>query len=197
MALLDPSVARAKFEAEVAAYRRIESELLPRGWWMLEAEFPEVFVVFAAAKTKPPVVVFGAVIDFTDYDLMPASVRLVDPFTRARYPADALPTLLLRRPAIPEQFRNLPPGTPLPLQPQPLMQAYPGEKPFLCLPGVREYHEHPAHSADSWLSHRGTGVGTLFFLLEKLYRYGVEQVTHVNYEIQFRFAGYNLADVPE
>ena len=48
--------------------------------------------------------------------------------------------------------------------------------PFLCIPGVREYHEHPAHSGDSWLLHKGSGEGTLYFLLNTIYRYGVEPI---------------------
>lgn len=46
-------------------------------------------------------------------------------------------------------------------QQQPLLQDYgPDEIPFLCLPGVREYHEHPGHSGDPWELHRLTGAGS-------------------------------------
>jgi hypothetical protein len=43
---------------------------------------------------------------------------------------------------------------------QPLTQPdATGEAPFLCIAGVREYHDHPGHSGDSWDLHRTTGAG--------------------------------------
>ncbi|WP_306919914.1 putative metal-binding protein [Rhizobium mesoamericanum] len=35
------------------------------------------------------------------------------------------------------------------------------DEPFLCMAGVREYHDNPAHSGDPWLLHRGSGEGRL------------------------------------
>ena len=61
--------------------------------------------------------------------------------------------------------------------PIPLMQAYGDDDiPFLCLAGVREYHEHPAHSGDHWLSHRTSGAGRLVRLLEVISKYGLETI---------------------
>lgn len=200
-ALVDPVVSRAKFEREVAAYRAREAEHQRRGWWLLAAEFPQVFVVFATPRTKPPAVVFGAILDFTNYDLWPPSVKLVDPFTRVPYKAKELPTVLKRRAttalAVPEALAGLglPVGAQLAnIQDVPLLQWYSlDEEPFLCLPGVREYHEHPAHSGDPWLLHRGGGEGTLYFLLEKLYQYGVEPISgynvHLVPQVEFAQAG--------
>jgi hypothetical protein len=48
------------------------------------------------------------------------------------------------------------------------------EVPFLCIAGVREYHEHPGHSGDSWELHRSTGAGRLVRLLEVIHKYGVD-----------------------
>lgn len=187
--LVDPAVSRTKFEREVAEYRKLEDDHIRRGWWMLRAEYPDVFVVFANSALKPPAVVFGALLDFTNYDLWPPSVKLVDPFTREPYKAKELPTILKRRTvhqvppevaAMVQQQGGEPPEF---VQEDPLMQWYsPDDEPFLCLPGVREYHEHPAHSGDSWLLHRDRGEGTLYFILEKLYRYGVQPIK--NYNIQ-------------
>lgn len=188
--LVDPAVSRAKFEREVAEYRKLEGEYMRRGWWMLRAEYPEVFVVFANSELKPPAVVFGALLDFTNYDLWAPSVKLVDPFTREPYKANELPTVLKRR-----TVRQAPPGLaamiqqqggdmPQFVQDEPLMQWYaPDDVPFLCLPGVREYHEHPAHSGDSWLLHRDRGEGKLYFILEKLYKYGVQPITTYNIQM--------------
>lgn len=64
--LVDPAVSRAKFARELAEYRSLEDDHLRRGWWMLRREYPEVFVVFANAQLKPPAVIFGVIIDFTN-----------------------------------------------------------------------------------------------------------------------------------
>ncbi len=62
-----------------------------------------------------------------------------------------------------------------------LLQTY-GEHdvPFLCLPGVREYHEHPAHSGDAWELHRAAGAGRFVRLLEIIYHIGIEPITDYN-----------------
>lgn len=200
--LVDPAISRTKFDRELADYRAREDEYLRRGWWLLRAEFPEVFVVFATPRTKPPAVVFGVLLDFTNYDFWPPSVRLVDPFTREPYTFAQLPSQLPRRSTtpVPEtvvalQLPGM--GPPRIVQDLPLMQAHdPNEIPFLCLPGVREYHDHPGHSGDPWLLHRGRGEGTLHFLLETIHRYGVEPIS--GYQVQMvPMIGFGQQDVPE
>lgn len=197
--LVDPAVSRAKFSRELDAYRAREDEHLRRGWWLLKADFPEVFVVFAAPQLAPPAVIFGASLDFTNYDLWPPSVRLVDPFTRVPYTQRELPVPLLRRittPA-PEGFAQMGLGPGEIVQNVPLMQAHaPDDVPFFCIPGVREYHEHPGHSGDAWLLHRGQGEGTLYFLLEKLHQYGVQPLTDYNVQLvpRIRFAQQEAAE---
>lgn len=189
--LVDPNVSRAKFERELLEYRLQEDEYLRRGWWLLKAEFPEVFVVFANPKLKPvAAVIFGAVINFENYDLWAPSVKLVDPFTREPYKYNELPTKLLRRKIIqqpaPAGMPNTRPGQMLQIaQDTPLMMAHsPEEIPFLCLPGIREYHEHPGHSGDSWLLHRNSGEGTLYFILDNLYQYGVLPINSFGIQMQ-------------
>lgn len=55
--------------------------------------------------------------------------------------------------------------------------------PFICLPGVREYHEHPGHTGDSWFLHRLSGVGTLYNLVTQLYHYGTEHIVGYQYHV--------------
>ncbi len=183
--LIDPAVSRAKFEREVAEYRQLEHEHLKRGWMMLHAEYPKVFVVFANPVMKPPAVIFGAKLDFTNYDLWAPSVTLVNPFTQDPYKARELPVHFLRRPPAaeipPHVMAMMQQGVPFEqlMQPTPLLAWYsPEDVPFVCLPGIREYHEHPGHSGDSWLLHRGRGEGTLFFILDQLFKYGVQPITY-------------------
>jgi hypothetical protein len=173
--LVDPAVSRAKFAAELDGYRAVEDGMIRRGQWVLVADFPTVFVVYGAApSTLPHLVAFGAILDFTNYDLWPISVRIVNPFTRVPYKASELPPYAaLSR--IVKSMQPVGPGGTLKEvgSPQPLMQAHlPEEVPFLCLPGVREYHAHPAHTGDDWLLRRNTGEGTLYHLLDVLYQHG-------------------------
>ena len=74
--VVDPAVSRSKFDREIAQYRALEQTYVRRGWWLIRAEYPLAVVAFIALKTKPRSVAFGAILDFTNYDLWPPSVRL-------------------------------------------------------------------------------------------------------------------------
>ncbi|MEJ7786480.1 MAG: putative metal-binding protein [Solirubrobacteraceae bacterium] len=200
--LADPSVSRAKFEREVEEFRLVGSDYSRRGWLLVEAQFPRVFVVMAAPQLTPPPVVTGVLLDYTDYDIMPPSVRLADPFTREPYKASELPTNLLRQvlsDGLPMGL-SFPAGMAAPriMQQQPLMQAYaPEELPFLCIAGVREYHEHPAHSGDRWELHRRDGAGRLVRILEIIDRYGVRPLNGYGVNLIPQVSGLTQAEVPE
>jgi putative metal binding uncharacterized protein len=175
---VDPAVSRAKFEREIAEYEAMEAEYRSRGWLLVRARFPDVLVVLAAPKVKPTPVVVGVAFDYTNYDAAPPSVRLVNPFTGKPYLNKELPTQLPR--GLPKQEVAIGAGNARMVvgQIQPLMQAHgPDEVPFFCMAGVREYHEHPAHSGDSWELHRPAGAGRLYRLLDLIHRYGIAPIT--------------------
>ena len=199
--LTDPAVSRAKFYREVAEYRTLESEYRGRGWFLVEAEFPIAFFVLAAAHLKPAPVVFGVEFDFTDYDLLPLGVTLVDPFTREPYRARELPTVLprlvgaggavLSREAVAARVAEGGGEAPIDVELGQLMMWHdPEEVPFICLPGVRAYHEHPAHTGDSWLLHRHRGTGRMAALLQHLYRFGIQTVVGYEVEAQLQTVGW-------
>ena len=73
----------------------------------------------------------------------------------------------------------------------------PDDFPFLCLPGVREYHDNPAHTGDSWLLHRGSGEGSLVFILEKIWIYGADPLAAYNIQIQIQGLAPNPTGIPE
>ncbi len=177
--LVDPAVTREKFEREVATFRAVEDDHRQRGCFLYRATFPEVVVLFATPKVRPAMLVFGARIDFSNYDLWAPSVQLVDPFTLAPYRLREAPTRLTRA------MRVTPEGAPQPaFQAANLLIAHNEEDiPFVCMPGTREYHEHPAHTGDSWLLHRGLGEGTLAHIVTVLARHGIE---HARPHIQMR-----------
>lgn len=192
----DPSVSRAKFDSEMAEYDDQRALYEARGWMLLEARFPTVFVVMASATLRPPAIVCGVLLDYTNYDAAPPSLKLVDPFTRIPYIAGELPTHLNRSSGQAFQIPGLPAGGNVQMQvAQPLMQAHDTESiPFLCLAGVREYHEHPGHSGDPWELHRASGAGRLVRLLDIVHRYGVEPIRA--YGVQITPVGFDFAQPP-
>lgn len=184
---IDAEVSRVKFARELAHYRSMESVYRKRGWLLLDAEFPKIFVVFAATKPRPPPIVAAIVLDFTNYDLRPPSVTFVDPFTGDPISAKSLQVQMLRRAAIP----GATPETVLALAQQGKVQVTnmiqfnsPEDAPFICLPGVREYHDNPAHTGDSWLMHRSSGEGCLPFILEKIWDHGVKPIEQYQVQVQ-------------
>ncbi|MER8758031.1 hypothetical protein NKH69_20485 [Mesorhizobium sp. M0976] len=200
--IVDEAVSRRKFEREIARYRQLEDTYRRRGWFLLEATFPSVLVLFAAVRVTPRPLVCAVRLDFTNYDLMPPSVKFVDPSTGSALPMKSLGFQMMRLDGLddasPETIASLAQQQRLPVQP--LLQAHgPDEIPFLCLPGVKEYHDHPAHTGDSWLLHRRSGEGSLHFILEQIWASGINPIQTINYQIQqMSFAGFqiNLAALP-
>lgn len=192
--LVDPAISRAKFEREVAAFRALADDHRAHGWWLLDATYPEVLVAFVAPQLRPAAVLYGVVIEFTNYDLWAPSVRFVDPFTKRRLLAREIsPALAMHRRVI-HEVPGAPPGfvneEHVPL----LMHHGPETLPFLCIPGVREYHDHPAHTGDSWLLHRGNGEGTLYFILETIAKYGLTPIR--GYQFGLQISGFVRGDPP-
>lgn len=199
---IDPRISKTKFDREIASFRKLEDLYIKRGWYLLKATFPEVFVVFVAHQLNPAPVVFGAKLDFTNYDIIPPSVRVVNPFTGVPYKAKELPepAKLKRKDTVQNQAVQIPqvPGLMFQFQQvQQLMQAhFPEDIPFLCLPGVREYHEHPAHTGDNWLLHRGNGEGTLYNILSVLSKYGTDTIKSLNFGFNITVTGFH-EEAPE
>lgn len=192
--VVDPTVSRVKFEREVAQLRAAADFQRARGVLLLEASFPQVLLAFAPPSLVPRAIAFAVLLDFTNYDLEPPSLTFVDPLTKQPLRAEQLHTLLPRQvgPAQPAQMVRAPNGQLVPLQfqqePQNLIQFHPpNNHPFLCLPGVREYHAHPAHTGDAWLLHRGQGEGTLGFLIDQLCTYGTEPLAQYNPQVNISF----------
>ena len=176
---VDPSVSRAKFESEITDYLSLEADYRTRGWFLVKAEWPMAVVVLASSKTSPPAIVTGVQFDYTNYDAEPPSVRLVDPFSGRLFQNKELPIRLPRMIPGPEMFAPVPGGPKLQLNAaQDLMQAHsPEDWPFLCIAGVKEYHDHPGHSGDPWELHRSAGEGRLVRLLDVISKYGLDTVT--------------------
>ena len=185
---VDPAVSRTKFDREIAEYRSTEADYRARGWFLVRAEWPVAIVVLASKKTTPPTVVTAVQFDYTNYDAEPPSVRFVDPFSGRLLLNKEIPTRLLRRVAGPA---ILAPDGAAELPVQDLLQGNsPEDVPFLCIAGVKEYHDHPGHTGDPWELHRPNGEGRLVRLVEIISKYGLEPVASlaVNLSPQLSFA---------
>ncbi len=189
----DPAVSRRKFDREVAQLRGIEPTLVSRGWWIMSADFPYVKVAFATVGSRPRLIPFAVRVDFTDYDAKPLAITFVDPFEDRELAAAEMMTRLPRavRPAtdLPTEAAEQVPSTIVELyQHYPQMPHMPG---FLCLPGTRAYHGHPAHSGAPWELHRGSGEGCMFALLEAVWRYGTAPINGMSINI-----GTSVSEIP-
>ena len=189
----DPAVSRLKFDREVDEFRSQTDEYRTRGWYLSRAEFPHALVILATAKTQPVAIVCGVLFDYSNYDAAPPSLRLVHPLTCEPYKYKELPTQLRRRLPDTNPPAAVQGGGQVPVQQ--LMQAHsPDDIPFLCIAGVREYHEHPAHSGDHWELHRPLGAGRLTRLVEIVSKYGSETV--IGFGVQLA-VGFNFGVPPE
>jgi Predicted metal binding domain len=194
MQYVDIEVSRPKFDREIREFRDLEAQYRRRGWFLLHAEYPDAVVLMAVPHLTPPAILTAVAFEYSNYDAEPPSVKLVNPFTFEPYLAKDLPTRLDRNVAMPNVALpfGLPPGARL-QQLQPLMQWYsPEDVPFLCIAGVREYHEHPAHGGDAWPLHRAAGAGRMVRILEVIHKYGIEAVKGVQVQLIPQVTGFQV-----
>jgi hypothetical protein len=176
--IADPSVSRRKFEREVKA-AKAHMPFHEQGVWILRAKYPVVFAVLISSNPLPVLrgVLCGVHIDFTDYDARPPSVRFVNPFNEVPLKANEFSWNFPQIKILSDPTGQ--PGQPVKAELTPLIQAFDPDKPFICLPGVREYHDSSAHSGDSWFLHRKKNM--LVHILSILQQYGP-----ATFDLQFR-----------
>jgi hypothetical protein len=183
---IDPGISKAKFEREMDRWRALSIEHAKRGIFLVECSFPNVFVIFAAPQLSPAPVVFGVEVNFDNYDFWPPSVRFRNPFTRQPYTKESLPPFWARPPI--QEGLPLVPG--LRLQPVVMFQDGGEGEAFFCAEGIREYHNHPAHTGNPWLLHRTSGRGSLFHIADKLHEFGIRILKAYAFQIELK--GYHV-----
>jgi hypothetical protein len=195
----DPGVTRKKFDREIAQFRAQEQHYREQGIWMLDRVYPQVLMAFATARAPQVFVPFGALIDFEDYDAKPLKVTLVNPCSRQALRLHEILPQLMQLPQGQVGGRLMrvrhDPSQPTGVAVDNILQGYdfdPSSPPFLCIAGVRAYHDHPAHSGDSWWLHRGTGHGTLHQVIHMLWAYGTKNITQPLYQSQVAQVGFMM-----
>ena len=192
--VVPPSISQAKFDQEVEAFRKLEASHRKMGRLLLRAEFPLVEVLFVTPNSPQRLALFAVSVDFTNFDVDPPSVRFFDLFTGRVLNFEEITDGLLRLPpeADPSLITLAREGK-APWRAANMIQGYPGQPAFLCMPGTREYHANPGHTGDHWLLHRSRGEGRLFHLVTTISRYGTEPITGMQFQIQ---VGVQRSEVP-
>ncbi len=157
--LVPARVTEAKFDEQLQRWDANTESYARRGWLLLSSGDLSADIGFlqniAMGGRTIPVMTACVRIDYWNFDLWPPSVTFLDPMTRQPAPP---PVRALEKVSDTEARDTLIDQHPTTLQP------------FLCLPGIREYHSHPQHSGDDWLLHRHLREGDLAVVCERIWR---------------------------
>lgn len=189
---VDPEVSRLKFERETNRLAEQRAALQSRGIFVYGSPtYPIVELLFVPRHPLQVVVAaqqpnnievppdaplgiitlsavaipsisaqaFKARFDLTDYDLRAPSLEFRDPWTDAPLPYGTMLRALEYEKD--RQAHHV------------LLGDHPTtHQPFLCMRGIREYHEHPQHSGDDWLLYRNDM--SLFSMVMSLWRVSID-----------------------
>lgn len=173
--LVDAEVTRQKFQEELALWKA-HGDVANRGWLVLseDANEPSVELALLARVATSvavgflPVLVCALRLRYDNYDLWPPSLTFIDVFSRQ-----------LSHPHV-RAFLSTPEGPR-----DVLIDGHPmTNQPFLCLPGIREYHSHPQHTGDDWLLHRPSKEGSISTITERVWRMMARNVVGLGLSVQ-------------
>lgn len=172
MIVVDPEVTRLKLERELELWHENEETYRRRGWILLGRRELEVDIGFLGRLpigAQPiPAMTACVRIDFTNFDVWAPSVEFIDPFT-GDYVSPPVQALVDTE----DGPRDL------------VVHSHPEtNRPFFCVPGIREYHDHPQHSGDSWLLHRQTREGSLATICDRIWRAMARNVLGIQVNVQ-------------
>lgn len=172
--LVDPALSRAKLDSELAEWAARADCYRARGWFLIARDDLVVDIAMAApitlssGSTPLPVMTACIRLHYDNYDLWPPSLTFIDLFSG--------------HPAAPHVGAHVPTETGLQ---NILVAGHPNtHQPFLCIPGVREYHSHPQHSGDDWLLHRTQGAGRVATICDRVWRFMVRNVLGLRVTVQ-------------
>ncbi len=173
--LVDVEVTRRKVQRELELWKA-NSGHQERGWLLLTYDdmVPLIDVAFLAKIATSagagllPIVVCAIRLTYENYDLWPPSLTFIDVFSRQPTKPHVRAFL-----ATPEGPRDV------------LIDGHPTTNhPFLCLPGIREYHSHPQHTGDDWLLHREAHEGSISTICDRIWRLMARNVVGLGISMQ-------------
>jgi hypothetical protein len=172
MELVDPDVTREKFDRELELWSENQEAYRRRGWIMLGRSDLTVDIGFLG-KLPIGIQVVPSMsacirVEFCNYDVWAPSVEFIDPVT-GEYATPIVQALVDSAEGPRDILVNSHPTT---------------NRPFLCVPGVRQYHDHPQHSGDSWLLHRKSGAGSLATICDRVWMSMARNLLGVHVELQ-------------
>ncbi len=167
---MEPEVSLTKFKEEIDDFHKISNDWREKGVFLIHENYPIVEFLFTAPKIQPSAVAFAVRIDFTNYDIEPPSLKFICPFTKKILDRNEVKLGFIQ---INKQSANVNLEIQNQNQSQDLLQSHQNKTPFFCIPGIKEYHDHPAHTGDSWLLYRKKGEGSLGFILDQLYNHSI------------------------
>ncbi len=168
--LVPIEVSTAKLEDELSQWRANEDSYRRRGWLLLGVADLTVDIAFVATLAvgdlQVPAITAAIRLRYDNYDLWAPSLTFINPRT-----GNPMPPVVRAPDTVDGQVRDV-------------LLAHPNGRPFLCVPGLREYHSHPQHSGDDWLLHRTAGLGRLAVVCDIVWRRMARNVLGVAVTLQ-------------
>lgn len=172
-------VSEAKLNEELEQWHANRDVYRRRGWILLSAHDLEVEIAFVGSVSlgdvQLPSITAAIRLTFENYDLWPPSLTFID----VRTGEPARPVVNALEMIEGAEVRNV-------------LLDHPNGGPFLCLPGLREYHSHPQHSGDDWLLHRSSGAGRLAVICDSVWRRMVRNVIGLTVQLQALPPGHGM-----
>lgn len=166
---VDPEVTKIKFRRELDEFKENEKEFRKRGIICFQKNEFSLKLLFSVPHLKPQPIAFAINLDYTNWDVCPPSITFIDPFTDRKLEREEI-GLKFYQIKDKNSIQVLPNGQLAELD---LLQGGNGIPPIFCIPGVLEYHNHPAHSGDSWMLHRTRGEGKICVLINQIFSHSI------------------------
>ena len=143
---MDRAVSLRKFETEIRSLETaVAAYAATRDWRIVSTAYPTLSVAFLHSRSSREIE-FRFACD--DWDELPPSLTLHDPtdgreLSWAEWPKEVWSVLASHTST---------------------------QKPFLCLPGIREYHSHTSHLGDKWEGYRLQTTYRLLYIVDRVHR---------------------------
>ena len=143
---MDKAVSRIKFEAEIQSLTTEGAAYVAvKGWRIVSSTYPILAIVLRHSHSSREIE-FRFTCD--NWDELPPSLSLHDPVDGREL-----------------QWKEWPKGGWV------VHEEHPSTKrPFLCLPGIREYHTHRSHLSDKWDGYHLRGSYRLRDIVDRVYQ---------------------------